>query len=559
MHPLIENYPDYDAVLIRTDTGMAKDERFIIRAFSTFGFEDVSTGDDLEFRHIETDVTMSCDGDSIAIYKADSAQQIVGTYSDLFMILRNLEWTKAKLYCTGDASERQHELAGFIPASYDTLDLSLGVEANPLPEVDDLRETIQNHQPAPEPVLSLAELAAAATAQQQAEQQSLGPAEEFHSVDTSLDMAAEVPTDEAPASVSPVMVSAEPIASDVSLRAEEQIRPAHVPADAQMLTEHRQAKQLGDEQLPSPASAISSHALETLATALSTAISNQSRQTDRVLDLLQLVLLEKNMNHFAAALPSDALLVALIEKATPSALVKFGFTQNLNVWVHEEFGITVDAGFIVVTKDVADPGWVNEFLTKLGGKIQRLWQAEASLVGLVMEERMSPAKVSEMSAVSQASSLPAANNATEALMSEGSFPPPVADNAQPADENTATTVVVLTQSDVASELAGTAELVETQGEQLPVVEAAEAHQPDITQSAQHHLSPDQLMVAEQVMNSITVLLAEVFKLQDTRALIEVQMKKLDSAVNGQIHLAPGVVGTGGAPGKVNGSSAHHAN
>lgn len=558
MHPLIENYPDYDAVLIRTDTGMAKDERFIIRAFSTFGFEDVSTGDDLEFRHIETDVTMSCDGDSIAIYKADSAQQIVGTYSDLFMILRNLEWTKAKLYCTGDASERLHELAGFIPASYDTLDLSLGVEANPLPEVDDLREAIQNHQSAPEPVLSLAELAAAAAAQQQAEQQSLEPAEEFHAVDLSLDMEANLPANEAPASVSPVMVTVEPIAADVSLRAEEQIRPPHVPADAPMLTDQRQAQQHSDEQLPSAAPAISSHALETLATALSTAIANQSRQTDRVLDLLQLVLMEKNMNHFAAALPSDALLVALIEKATPSALAKFGFTQNLNVWVHEEFGLTVDAGFIVVTKDVADPVWVNEFLTKLGGKIRRLWQAEASLVGMVMEERMSPAKGSEMSAVNQASSLPAANNVTEALMPEGSFPPPVADSAQPADANTDATVVVLAQSDVTSELAGTAALVEAQGEQLPVVEAAEA-QADVIQSAQHQLSPAQLMVAEQVMNSMTVLLAEVFKLQDTRALIEGQMKKLDSAVNGQIHLAPGFVGTGGAPGKVNGSGAHHAN
>ncbi|MCD5327985.1 hypothetical protein ACFFU8_08865 [Chromobacterium piscinae] len=544
MHPLIENYPDYDAVLIRTDSGMAKDERFIIRAFTTFGFEDVSTGDDLEFRHTEIGVTMSCDGDSIAIYKNDDPQTIVRTYSDLFMILRNLDWTAAKLYCTGDASERLHELAGFIPASYDTLELDLGVEASPLPEVKELRETIQVHQATVEPTLSLAELAAAAQAP--VDSLFVPPLPPSDIPNSSAELF--VPADREVANV-PVVSSPAASKEVVELNKSSFSPPTPTAPAAE------------PHPLVPPSPPVSASApvaiLESLAASLIQVVANQTQQSDRLLDLLNLMLMEKTMNHFAAALPTDALFVAFVEKPNLSALAKLGFTQDFKVWSHEEFGIKVDAGFLVITKDVADPVWFNEFLTKIGGKVRRMWKAEESLVGMVVEERMSPA-----SALPSEVAKPVSSTSTQAPQSELEpvFPSPQFEPAL-SIETSISQVPASDQSAAEENL----QLHYPPALDIPadtVVEGAEpaaAHagpdEPIHYQAPADQLSPGQRMVAEQMLSSMTMMLAEVFKLQDTRAIIEAQMQRLEASVNGQIHTAPGFLGT--PPHGLNGHATHH--
>jgi hypothetical protein len=63
-----------------------------------------------------------------------------------------------------------------------------------------------------------------------------------------------------------------------------------------------------------------------------------------------------------------------------------GFERVFNVYTNEDYGVTFDGAFMVFTKDVAGPEWIETLLARLGGTVRRVWQSETSLVGSLLAQ-----------------------------------------------------------------------------------------------------------------------------------------------------------------------------
>ncbi|WP_207002585.1 hypothetical protein [Trinickia mobilis] len=376
-HQLVDSYPDYAAVLHRTDNQPAKDERFIVRAFLTCGFEDQTSSDDLEFRHIESGTLVTCDGEALALHLSDDEAQLRVSYSDLFLVLRNLEWETASLYCTGDVEDKLHEFASFIPASYD-LELSAGVTGTE-GEVEGLRQAIAGHAASgaaagDEPSVRISDLSnsASETKADAAVPLTSGPA-------VSTDAVARASLEDAPAHA---RSHAEPVRDVLAPVAEAKALPPHAEGARHFAPSI--AAPASRDGLPANGNALVDFLLR----------ANEDYRT-QVSELIALVRQltggEPQMNRFAAAvLPLDAIVIAHVGNRKAAKLADLGFAQDYNVMAHQEYGVVVDGAFIVFSKDNAPPEWTEMLIGRLGGVISRLWQSDASVVGTVLEQFVAP-------------------------------------------------------------------------------------------------------------------------------------------------------------------------
>lgn len=164
-HQYVESYPDYTAVLLRSDDEPGKEDRWITRCFLTCGFTEHDSSEDMVFFHSESGVQVACDGDALAIGQVANTQDLRHCYSDLFMVMKNMGWQAAVVYTTADVEELIAEMAAFIPASYD-VELAAGSNAAKDELVEGLRQDIEARQAeqdggapaAAEPVLRMADL-----------------------------------------------------------------------------------------------------------------------------------------------------------------------------------------------------------------------------------------------------------------------------------------------------------------------------------------------------------------------------------------------------------------
>jgi hypothetical protein len=144
-HPFVESYSEYAAVLLRTDSQLAKEDRWISRCFMTCGFTEVDITDELAFAHAESGVQITCDSDALAIDAGASSQALRQCYSDLFTVLKNMGWAKVEVHTDADVEEVIAEMAAYIPASYD-LTMEAGAAAERTALVNDLRAEILTRQ-----------------------------------------------------------------------------------------------------------------------------------------------------------------------------------------------------------------------------------------------------------------------------------------------------------------------------------------------------------------------------------------------------------------------------
>ncbi|MFX1767936.1 hypothetical protein PWP93_36310 [Paraburkholderia sp. A1RI-2L] len=361
-HPLIENHADYFAVLARTDSAQPKDERFITRAFASSGFTDEDAGDEgVPFTHDETKLTLACDGDTVVFYHPSNGNYapMPLMYGDVFIALQRMQWSSAVLYCAGDAEEVLREMAGRIPASYSDFALTAAMPEPSSAEVADLRASIAASPVAQaEPGFMIGSLT-----------------EDEPPVDqSSRERWGQIVDDEASVrnhDDEPVVLEAAPVAR-------EQRQPAPAPATVPHRVSHAEPhtpRQKSDDDL-------SSLDLERL-------LMVREREIENLHEIIKQMLLGQSMSQFAAAvLPHDAILIAHLYAPSTSKLELLGFERVYNAYTNEEYGVTVDGAFLVFTKDLAGPDWVETLLNRLGGRIERVWQAVPSLVGTLLAQRV---------------------------------------------------------------------------------------------------------------------------------------------------------------------------
>jgi hypothetical protein len=164
-HQYVESFSDYKAVLLRSDDEPGKEDRWITRCFMTCGFTEHENGDEMVFVHIESKVLIACDGDALAIHPVDDPKALKLAYSDLFMVMKNMDWKRAEVYTMDDVDELINDMAAFVPASYD-LSLDPGSAGGQESVVESLREDIAAQHAArqaglsspPEPTLKMADI-----------------------------------------------------------------------------------------------------------------------------------------------------------------------------------------------------------------------------------------------------------------------------------------------------------------------------------------------------------------------------------------------------------------
>ena len=66
-HQYVESYPDYTAVLLRSDDEPGKEDRWITRCFLTCGFSEHDSSEEMVYVHAESGVQVACDGDALAL------------------------------------------------------------------------------------------------------------------------------------------------------------------------------------------------------------------------------------------------------------------------------------------------------------------------------------------------------------------------------------------------------------------------------------------------------------------------------------------------------------
>lgn len=360
-HPLIENYTDYFVVLARTDSEPPKDERFITRAFASSSFDDEDSGDEgIQFKHEETALTLACDGEVVAIHHPASGnyEPALLMFGDLFLALQRMGWESVKLYCANDAEEILHQMASRLPATY-SLDLSLAELQPTVEELDSLRQAIDAHGPDhQEPSFKIASLMASGNTAKDDQDQRWG---QLPDVGAAADATESDRSILAPRAGFANAKSAAGQAPGI-MEAETHERTAAHSADAFVGFEKDQYQRQ---------------------------LAARERETAELHEIIKQLLLRQNMEQFAAAvLPHDAILIAHLYAPTTSKLEALGFERQYNVFAHEEYGIRIDGAFMVFTRDVAAPDWIEKLLARLGGRIVRVWQSEASLVGTLLEQRM---------------------------------------------------------------------------------------------------------------------------------------------------------------------------
>lgn len=353
-HQLIENYSDYFAVLARTETGDPKDERFVTRAFTTLGFDDKDSGDEgVKFVHDETRVTVTCDGVTVAIYPTDAVNDdaISGIYGDLFLAIQRLGWSSAILYCSEkNAEDVLHEMASHVPASFENFRITLGETGPNAEDVADIREAVAaHHDEVEEPSIVIRDLAPVSSSVE-----TLRPLENL--AEPSL-MRQQTPERLASVPVAP----AEPASGS---------KPAlRVPAPAPI------AERPKSEFQPVEAAFLERQ------------LAAREREVAELHGMINQILSGRSMEQFAASvLPHDAIAIAHLYAASVFALDLLGFERVYNVYINEEYGVTFDGSFMVFTKDVAGPDWIDALIARMGGTVVRVWQAGKSQVGNLLDQ-----------------------------------------------------------------------------------------------------------------------------------------------------------------------------
>ena len=82
-HQYVESYPDYTAVLLRSDDEPGKEDRWITRCFLTCGFSEHDSSEEMVYVHAESGVQVACDGDALAIGQVGNALDLRHCYSCL--------------------------------------------------------------------------------------------------------------------------------------------------------------------------------------------------------------------------------------------------------------------------------------------------------------------------------------------------------------------------------------------------------------------------------------------------------------------------------------------
>lgn len=136
-HPWVEDYKDFEAVLVCKN----KLPEFMVdadlRAFQTFGWDDATTsGNDRTFTHAATGVIIRYEGPLVAIEYAD--ERLTDALDDLFRALYGLGWRLADVYHPVSTMDRLlSDMGRKIPGSLHDFDLRA---ANDLDEVSDSAE-----------------------------------------------------------------------------------------------------------------------------------------------------------------------------------------------------------------------------------------------------------------------------------------------------------------------------------------------------------------------------------------------------------------------------------
>lgn len=374
-HPLIENHADYFAVIARTDNDQPKDERFIARAFASSGFADEDAGDEgVPCTHEETKLTLACDGDTVVLHHPSNGNYapMPLMYGDLFLALQRMQWSSAVLHCAGDAEEVIREMAARIPASYSEFTITVAMPEASSADVAELRASIAAASPVQhdEPGFTIGSLSEEQPPVDESSEERWGRIVDGEQPSDTLAHELPVATEAAPVTL------VQPIPAPAPARAPTPTPAGPTPTSARVAQTEPRAVQDhdSDDRLPPDYARL---------------LSAREREIDSLHEIIKQMLLGQSMNQFAAAtLPHDAILIAHLYAPSTSKLEVLGFERVYNLYTNEEYGVTVDGAFLVFTKDVAGPDWMETLLSRLGGRIERVWQAAPSAVGNLLAQRV---------------------------------------------------------------------------------------------------------------------------------------------------------------------------
>jgi hypothetical protein len=146
-HEWIENYLDFEAVLCCTNTLSTWDRDACLRAFQTFGFDDVSSvGDYLAFVHQDSGVMIRYEGGLCALEFGDEGAALHSVFADLFAALHSLGWAVADvLHPSKTMGNLLADMGKAIPAhmEFDVKAARIGQEISSFVETNALAEHTQ--------------------------------------------------------------------------------------------------------------------------------------------------------------------------------------------------------------------------------------------------------------------------------------------------------------------------------------------------------------------------------------------------------------------------------
>lgn len=94
---LVEDWNDFEAVLVCTNSLPEWDDAATKRAFQTYQFDDATTsGDEPTFKHVETGTIIHYEGNELAIAYGDGG--LYDVFLDLIPALHSLGWEEAEIY-----------------------------------------------------------------------------------------------------------------------------------------------------------------------------------------------------------------------------------------------------------------------------------------------------------------------------------------------------------------------------------------------------------------------------------------------------------------------------
>ncbi|MDR5791748.1 hypothetical protein P9281_34945 [Caballeronia sp. LP003] len=369
-HPLIENHADYYFVLARSDDQPTKDDRFITRAFASSGFDDEDSGDEgIQLRHEETKQTLACDGDTVVVHHPANGNYapVALMYGDLFLAIQRMGWESAKLHCANDAEEVLHQLASRMPAAFESFVLSLADEPVLAEDVAELRAAMGN-------VASASGDAEAGfvIGSLNVEEESAAVPDAAESIQDAKDTRWGVLAADDIRSV--------PLDTPDADRTNRLSFVPEQPPSQQIAREpHHEARNSTATPLPDGDASVAGYYERQLRA--------REAEVTNLHEIIKQMLVGQSMTNFAAAvLRHDAIVIAHLYAPITSKLELLGFDRNYNIYLNDEYGVSVDGAFLMFTKDVAGPEWVQTLLATLGGRIVRVWQAERSTVGSLLQQ-----------------------------------------------------------------------------------------------------------------------------------------------------------------------------